>query len=264
MPILIKGSGGKKAKLQSKTVSPSISQQIVTPDSAYDGLNKVAVNAMKLQSKSVSPSTSAKAVYPDSSYDGLSSVTVNAAPTETKKITDNGTYTPTGDNVGFGSVEVATTMGIFGRAINNTSGYYNALTFDLTGSNGDSNWYQNSNIELPDRDPDYIMLYMVPWTVMNSGYTITNSDSSTNNMGIIYGEFFHPNSSSTEWNFRGRNPKEYILRGNDYITVSYDKTAKKVSLLLAPAPHDGDSGFLNWQGNENASAVYVAGLFWKN
>lgn len=140
MPFINRCGGGGSAKLQSKTATPSTSQVVVTPDSDYDGLDKCTVSAIKLQSKSVSPSTSYKEVYPDSSYDGLSkvtvngieltsktvtpskeqqtvlpgagydglgSVTVNAAPTETKKITSNGIYTPTGDNVGFESVEVA-------------------------------------------------------------------------------------------------------------------------------------------------------------
>ena len=48
----------------------------------------------KTQSKSVTPTASSTTVTPDSGYDGLVSVTVNAVPTETKSVTANGTYTP--------------------------------------------------------------------------------------------------------------------------------------------------------------------------
>lgn len=70
---------------QSKTVSPSTSQQIVSPDSGYDALSQVTVNAMNLQTKSVhiSPSadwssawTSATAISPDSGKDGMTQVNV--------------------------------------------------------------------------------------------------------------------------------------------------------------------------------------------
>lgn len=72
---------------QSKTVSPTTSSQTVTPDSGYDALSQVTVNAMNLQSKSqtVTPSanwsestTSSVSITPDSGYDGLSSVSVSA------------------------------------------------------------------------------------------------------------------------------------------------------------------------------------------
>lgn len=40
------GGGGGQPHLQTKTVSPTISQQVVQPDSGYDGLSRVTVNAV--------------------------------------------------------------------------------------------------------------------------------------------------------------------------------------------------------------------------
>lgn len=58
---------------------------------AFDGNG---TSSFTLQSKSVSPTESTQTVSPDSGYDGLSKVTVEAIQTETKTITSNGTVTP--------------------------------------------------------------------------------------------------------------------------------------------------------------------------
>lgn len=76
---------------QSKTVSPTTTQQVVLPDSGYDALVSVTVNGIQLQSKSVTPSGTAQTVTPDNDKDGLSSVSVGAIQTQTKSATPSTT-----------------------------------------------------------------------------------------------------------------------------------------------------------------------------
>ncbi len=75
------------------------------PSESYCGFEKVIVNvqtAPKLQTKTVTPTKSQQNVSPDSGYDGLSGVTVNAIPdnyvipTGTVNITVNGTHDVSG------------------------------------------------------------------------------------------------------------------------------------------------------------------------
>lgn len=47
MSVEVYGGGGGGAKLQEKTVSPDTQQQTVLPDSGYDGMNKVIVEAVE-------------------------------------------------------------------------------------------------------------------------------------------------------------------------------------------------------------------------
>lgn len=106
--------GGSAAPiLQSKTIAPSASQQVITADSGYDALSSVTISPVSsttlnvssngtytatsgtfystvnvsiadseviLQSKTATPSNVPIAVTPDSGYHGLSSVTINPIP----------------------------------------------------------------------------------------------------------------------------------------------------------------------------------------
>ena len=101
--------------LQSKTTTPTKSEQVITAESSYDGLSSVTVNPIPneyiipsgsksitengtsdvttyasvsidvqpdLQTKTATPTTSTQEITADSAYDGLSKVTVNPIPSQ--------------------------------------------------------------------------------------------------------------------------------------------------------------------------------------
>lgn len=72
---------GNTPTLQTKNVTPSASEQTVTPDSGYDGLSQVTVGAVQVQEKTVTPGTSEQTVTPDAGK-YLSKVTVGAVAGE--------------------------------------------------------------------------------------------------------------------------------------------------------------------------------------
>ena len=151
--------GGTTPTLQSKTVSPSTSQQIITPDSGYDGLSQITVEAMPSGSlstptisssglitaqvgtsgylasgtkvtkqlttqaaKTVTPTASEQTAVNSSVYT-TGAVKVAAVPSETKTITANGTYTPSSGKF-FSSVTVNVPSSSGGVSSNNNCEAY--------------------------------------------------------------------------------------------------------------------------------------------
>lgn len=214
MAIISTFPGKAKPKLQSKTATPSTSQQIVTPDTAYEGLDKVTVNAMKLQSKSVSPSTSAKTVYPDSSYDGLSSVRIDSIGLTT------GTYNPSEESAktyyppsgydGFSSITVNQACCGATSVENATTenSQLNAKTFYLSKASG---------AYLPSDSPDNIVVFCYvskPSPTSNLNILLSlhlNKSANDNYSGCVH--YFNENTLAVS---------QSIIYDSSYVAVNYD------------------------------------------
>lgn len=98
---------GEQAKLQEITINANGE---FTPDSIYDGFDKVIVDIPnpRLQDKTVTPSTEEQTILPDKDkgFYGLSSVVVAPTPLHSKSVTADGVVVPDTGFIGLSSVTV--------------------------------------------------------------------------------------------------------------------------------------------------------------
>lgn len=102
--------GGGSPELQTKTVAPSTSQQLIVPDTGFDGLSQVTVTPALLETKSVTPSTSQQTITPSSGYYGMGQVNVGAVRLQTLSragsIFKDITLSPSSPYMGYSSVTI--------------------------------------------------------------------------------------------------------------------------------------------------------------
>lgn len=209
---------GDTPKLQTKTVTPTTSQQIIAPDTGYEGLEKVVVNAPVFQAKTV---TVDGTVTADNGYSGLSSVTVNV-PYDMLYV-ESSIY-----NIGSNGIR--------------------SLDFEL----GDVMNYHDSN---PDRIIIYILSR---YGIKTNGETTSRYNiygqvfgvnlikySDTKYIGKLYSENTNYNTHTDDFKGAIMWITENDAINNYAVNVSYDSTTKKISVSLDRVIYKSSEGFGN-------------------
>lgn len=159
---------GESVTLQEKTVTPTESQQVVTPDSGYDGLSQVTVGAIQTEEQTVTPTTAEQEVTPTSgSY--LTKVTVSAIPSD---------YVDTSDaDAVAGDMLAGTTAYVNGVKVTGTIQTYNGETEEISGHTVTFKFYSDSSFQ--NEISNFQQTYLE--------YAINNSDSFTKFSGMASG-----------------------------------------------------------------------------
>ena len=167
MSAEVMSGGGGAPKLQVKTVTPSTSSQNIAPDSGYDGLSKVTVNAIasgSLNSPTISGSGLVTANVGTSGYISSGTSKTLQLPTQSSKTVTPGRYSQTAVSSGLyttGSVTVSGDSNLTsanirsGVSIFGVYGSYEGATnrtFGVTGTTRLSSQVQSLTLSTYDSD----------------------------------------------------------------------------------------------------------------
>lgn len=159
---------GESVTLQEKTVTPTESQQVVTPDSGYDGLSEVTVTAIQIEEKSATPTTSQQEITPTAGK-YLTKVTVGAIPEG---------YVDTSDaNAVAADMLAGKTAYVNGVKVTGTIQTYNGETEEMSGHTVTFKFYSDSSFQ--NEISNFQQTYLE--------YAINNSDSFTPFSGMASG-----------------------------------------------------------------------------
>lgn len=145
-------AGGGEINLQSKTATPTTSEQVIEADEQYDGLDKVTVGAIQTETKTVKSTTVSQTVTPTTNK-FISEITVSPINLESKdiSISTNGTttITPSQNYDGISDVDVTVTgildtsdaNAVAGDIAQGKTAYVNGVKLTGTASGGSGiNW----------------------------------------------------------------------------------------------------------------------------
>lgn len=206
-------SGGGNYTLQSKTVTPTKSQQSISPDSGYYGLSAVTVNAIP------------------EAYQDVSSVTATAGDVLATKIivTSDGTVT-TGTMTNNGAVSKVLDATTSNQSYTVPSGYHNGSgTVSIVLETKSATPGDSSQTITPTSGK---VLSSVTVGAVPAKYGDTTDDDGTA-ADVLYGKKVHSNSSGSAVAITGSMPN------NGAVSKTLDATSNNQSYTVPEGYHNG-------------------------
>ena len=222
---------GQAVNLQTKTITPTGSQQTITPDTGYNGFSEVIVEAVsggyitqdanghiilppdgdvpRLITKSITQNGTYAASSDNAS--GYSNVSVNISPNlTTKSITANGTYNASSDSVdGYSqvTVNVPTVMNV----ISTSTTAYTTLTFN--------------NIQ---KQPSQFVVVLADF-IVKPGYA-TRISVTSNKIPYIY---YNGTSTNALYTLLTSSSLSLWELDSGILTWTYSRTQKKLTFTIS-------------------------------
>ena len=219
--MIINANQGGGGNLQEKTATPSTAQQVITPDSQYDGLSKVTIAPTPLEAKTVKSSTAQQTITPTSPNIGFSSITVEPNLLQTKSVTlptsqpiqpDTGYYGLSGVNVSAPLYSLSVKPAWQQQTLSPPSGYYGYGVVTVPGITTHVNATAHTNGQYTAR----LTVNNFPYDMLISAFSFGTNGTPTQFSNIRRYSFMNLNgliptpSQTTTFDLAGNASDNYI------------------------------------------------------